>query len=150
MAQGSRIYLEDLSEGMVFESPEFELDAAQILAFAREFDPQPFHLDDASAQKSLFGGLAASGWHTAAITMKLLVHSLPLGSGIIGAGGDIAWPSPTRPGDMLHVVSTIQSVTPSRSKPDRGMVTVQSETLNQHGDVCQRLVARLVVFRRPS
>lgn len=142
-----KAYLEDLSEGMVYESSGFKLEAADILAFAREFDPQPFHLDDVAARDTLFGGLAASGWHTAAITMKLLVQSLPLAGGIIGAGGDIAWPRPARPGDVLRVVSTIVSVQPSRSKPDRGMVTVQSETRNQHGDVCQRLVARLVVPR---
>ncbi|KWR84623.1 MaoC family dehydratase [Cupriavidus sp. IDO] len=144
----NRVYLEDLSEGMVYESPELELRAAQIQAFAREFDPQPFHLDDVAARGTLFGGLAASGWHTAAVTMKLLVQSLPLAGGIIGAGGELAWPRPTRSGDVLRVVSTILSVVPSKSKPDRGIVTVQSETRNQHGDVCQRLVIRLVVFRR--
>jgi len=143
-----QVYLEDLSEGMVFESAEYTLDATQIQAFARNFDPQPFHLDEAAARDSFFGGLAASGWHTAAITMKLIVESLPLAGGVIGAGGEISWPRPTRPGDVLRVASTIVSVAPSKSKPDRGIVTVQSETQNQHGDVCQRLVARLVVFRR--
>jgi acyl dehydratase len=142
------LYLEDLSEGMMFESPDYKLDAGQIQSFARSFDPQPFHLDDTAAQESLFGGLAASGWHTAAITMKLLVASLPLAGGVIGAGGEISWPRPTRPSDVLRVISTIVSVVPSKSKPDRGIVTVQSDTQNQHGDVCQRFVARLVVFRR--
>ncbi|WP_230426753.1 MaoC family dehydratase [Cupriavidus yeoncheonensis] len=143
-----KVYLEDLSEGMVYQSPEYTVDAAQIQAFAREFDPQPFHLDDDTARGTFFGGLAASGWHTAAITMNLLVRSLPLAGGIIGTGGEIAWPRPTRPGDVLRVVSTVLSVVPSGSKPDRGIVTVQSETTNQRGDVCQRLVARLLVFRR--
>ncbi len=143
-----KVYLEDLSQGMVYESREYGLDVGQIHAFAQEFDPQPFHLDEEAARESLFGGLAASGWHTAAITMKLLVESLPLAGGIIGASGEIAWPKPTRPGDVLRVVSTIMSVVPSRSKPDRGIVTVQSDTMNQHGDTCQRFVARLVVFRR--
>ncbi|RDK11900.1 MaoC family dehydratase [Cupriavidus lacunae] len=145
-----KVYLEDLSEGMVYESAQLTLEAAQIQAFASEFDPQPFHLDDAAARGTLFCGLAASGWHTAAITMKLLVQSLPLANGIIGAGGEISWPRPTRPGDILRVISTILTVAPSRSKPDRGIVTVQSETQNQHGDVCQRLVSRLVVFRRAT
>lgn len=145
-----RVFLEDLSEGMEFESIEFDLDAAQIHAFAQEYDPQPFHLDDAAARMTLFGGLAASGWHTAAITMKLLVQSVPLAGGIIGAGGEIEWPRPTRPGDVLRVISVIRSITPSRSKPDRGTVIVESKTLNQRGDVCQRFVARLIVFRRST
>ena len=143
-----KLYLEDLSEGLVYESAEVKLEAAQIQAFAREFDPQPFHLDDAAARDTLFGGLAASGWHTAAVTMKLLVQSLPLAGGIIGVGGDIAWPRPTRPGDVLRVISTILTVERSRSKPGRGIVTVESETRNQHDDICQRLIARLVVFER--
>lgn len=143
-----KLYLEDLTEGLVYESAEARLEPAQIQAFAREFDPQPFHLNDVAARDTLFGGLAASGWHTAAVTMRLLVQSLPLAGGIIGAGGDIAWPRPTRPGDILRVTSTILTVERSRSKPGRGIVTVQSETRNQHGDVCQRLIARLVVFAR--
>jgi acyl dehydratase len=142
------IYLEDLVVGAVFTSSEYALDAAQIREFAQRFDPQPFHLDEDAARETFFGGLAASGWHTAAITMKLLVESMPLAGGVIGAGSEITWPRPTRPGDVLHVVSTIVDVAPSRSKPDRGIVTVQSDTLNQNGDVCQRSVARLLAFRR--
>lgn len=145
-----RVYLEDLSPGMVYESGEHKLDADQIQEFAQRFDPQPFHLDAEAAQETFFGGLAASGWHTAAITMKLLVDSLPLAGGIIGAGGDISWPRATRPDDVLHVVSTIMSVVPSKSKPDRGIAMVQTDTLNQHGEVCQRLIARMVVFRRKA
>src|SRR5687767_4507648 len=99
-----RYYLEDLQAGQRFKSGSFSLDAEQIIAFAKEFDPQPFHLSEEAAKESLFGGLAASGWHTAAITMRLQVESgLPIGGGIIGAGGEIAWPQPTRPGDVLHV-----------------------------------------------
>ena len=142
------IYLEDLMPGAVYTSSEHRLDVEQIRGFAQSFDPQPFHLDEKAANDTFFAGLAASGWHTAAITMKLLVESLPLAGGVIGAGSEITWPRPTRPGDVLHVVSTIVEISPSRSKPDRGVVTVQSDTLNQHGELCQRSVARLLAFRR--
>ncbi|MDA5193202.1 MaoC family dehydratase [Govanella unica] len=148
-AKNSPLYLDDLHEGDVFTSGEHALDMPQILDFARQFDPQPFHLDENAARDTFFGGIAASGWHTAAITMRLIVDSVPLGNGIIGAGSDVSWPRPTRPGDVLHVVSTILTIAPSKSKPDRGLVTVQSETLNQRGEVCQRSVARLLVFKRP-
>jgi acyl dehydratase len=142
-------YLDDLQAGERFTSAEYLLDEGQIKAFALEFDPQPFHLDHEAAKGTLFGGLAASGWHTAAITMRLLVGGgLPLAGGIIGAGGEISWPRPTRPGDVLRVESEVVSVTPSRSRPDRGMVVVRSETRNQHGDVLQHSVYKLVVPRR--
>ncbi len=145
------LFLDDLAVGQRFSSRSHTLDEAQIKAFAAQFDPQPFHLDGQAAKVTLFGGLAASGWHTAAITMKLLVESgLPLSGGIIGSGGEISWPKPTRPGDTLHVVSEIEQVTPSRSRPDRGMIRVRSETRNQHGEVVQVLVAKLVVPRRAA
>ena len=144
-------YLDDLKAGDRFVSGEYALDEAQITAFAAQFDPQPFHLDHEAAKATLFGGLAASGWHTAAITMRLLVgQGLPLAGGIIGAGGEIAWPKPTRPGDVLHVESEVVSVTPSRSRPDRGMVVVRSETRNQHGDVLQQSTYKLVVPRKTA
>jgi acyl dehydratase len=145
------LFVDDLAVGQRFSSRSHTLDEAQIKAFAAQFDPQPFHLDGQAAKATLFGGLAASGWHTAAITMKLLVESgLPLSGGIIGSGGEISWPKPTRPGDTLHVVSEIEEVTPSRSRPDRGMIRVRSETRNQHGEVVQVLVAKLVVPRRAA
>jgi len=144
-----RFYLDDLQVGQRFTSGTRAVDAAQIKAYAREFDPQPFHLDEEAAKATMFGGLAASGWHTMAITMRLLVESgLPLAGGIIGAGGEINWPKPTRPGDVLHVVSEVEEVTPSRSRPDRGMVRVRSETRNQRGEVVQVLIAKLVVPKR--
>ena len=146
---GKRLYLEDLKVGQRFVSESHALDEAQITSFASAFDPQPFHLDAEGAQRTFFGGLAASGWHTAAITMRLNVQSgLPLAAGVIGAGGEIAWPRPTRPGDVLHVESEIVEIVPSRSRPDRGIVTVRSETLNQRGEAVQVLTAKLVVFRR--
>jgi acyl dehydratase len=149
--RGERLYLDDLQVGQRFSSGTHLVDAEEIKAFAAQFDPQPFHLDDAAAQGTLFGGLAASGWHTAAITMRLLVETgLPLMGGIIGAGGEISWPRPTRPSDVLCVVSEIEEVTPSRSRPDRGMVRVRSETRNQRDEVVQVLVSRLVVPRRAT
>ena len=145
------LYLEDLSPGDRFTSGEHALDAAQIIEFGQRFDPQPFHLDEQAAKSSFFQGLAASGWHTASITMRLMVQSgLPLANGVIGSGGEIQWPRPTRPGDVLHVESEVLEVTPSRSRPERGMVVVRSETRNQHGEVLQRLTTQLVVSRRPA
>jgi acyl dehydratase len=125
------------------------MEADEIKAFARQFDPQPFHLDEEAAKRTFFGGLAASGWHTAAITMRLQVESgLPIAGGMIGIGGEMSWPKPTRPGDILRVVSEILEVTPSRSRPDRGTVRVRSETRNQRDEVVQILDARLLVPRR--
>ena len=143
------LYLDDFQVGQRFQSGTASVDEEQIRTFAQQFDPQPFHLDAAAGKSSFFGGLVASGWHTAAITMRLLVESgLPISSGIIGAGGEITWPSPVRPGATLHVESEILEVRPSRSRPDRGIVTVRSETRNQVSVVVQVLVAKLVVPRR--
>lgn len=148
---GEPLYLDDLHIGQRFSSRTHKIDAAQIKAFADQFDPQPFHLDDEAAKGTLFAGLAASGWHTAAITMRLQVEAgLPFAGGIIGAGGEISWPKPTRPGDELTVVSEIEEVTPSRSRPDRGTVKVRSETRNQRGEVVQILVAKLIMPRRAT
>jgi acyl dehydratase len=145
----SGLFLDDLYVGQRFSSRSHTIDEAQIKAFAAQFDPQPFHLDEEAAKATLFGGLAASGWHTAAITMKLLVDSgLPLAAGIIGSGGELTWPRPTRPGDTLTVFSEVEEVTPSRLRPDRGMVRVRSETKNQNGEVVQVLIAKLVVSKR--
>lgn len=145
------LYLEDLSVGDRFRSGEYVLDAAQIKAFALQFDPQPFHTDEEAAKSTFFGGLAASGWHTAAITMKLLVESgLPLADGIIGSGGELQWPKPTRPGDALHVEGEVVEIVPSRSKPGRAMVTMRCRTLNQSGDVLQNFAPKLVVHARPA
>jgi acyl dehydratase len=144
-----RLYLDDLFVGQRFTSQTYVIDDAQIKAFARQFDPQPFHQDEESAKASLFAGLVASGWHTAAITMRLLVDGgLPLAGGIIGAGGELAWPKPTRPGDTLRVESEVMGITPSRSRPDRGMALVHSLTRNQKNEVVQDLTAKLIVPRR--
>jgi acyl dehydratase len=141
--------LEDLRVGQRFLSGTHRIDEEQIRAFAEQFDPQPFHLDAEAAKGTLFDGLVASGWHTAAVSMRLLVGGgLPIAGGIVGAGGEITWPSPVRPGAVLHVESEILELRPSRSRPDRGVVTVRSETRDQLGEVVQVLVATLVVPRR--
>jgi acyl dehydratase len=150
-AGGAGLTLDDIQVGQRFDSGTHALDAAQIVAFAEQFDPQRFHLDDTAAKDTLFGGLAASGWHTAAITMRLLVGGgAPFAGGLIGAGGEIAWPQPTRPGDVLQVFSEVLAVTPSRSRPERGSVTLLSETRNQRGEVVQTFKARLIVPRREA
>jgi acyl dehydratase len=144
-----RLYLDDLFVGQRFTSRTHVIDEAQIKAFAQQFDPQPFHQDEDSAKATLFAGLAASGWHTAAITMRLLVDSgLPLAGGIIGAGGELAWPKPTRPGDTLRVESEVVEINPSRSRQDRGIAIVRSLTRNQRNEVVQELTAKLIVPRR--
>jgi len=143
------LYLDDLAVGDRFTRAGHEIDAEQIKAFAMLFDPQPFHLDEEAAKATLFGGLAASGWHTAAISMRLLVTSgLPLADGIIGAGGEISWPKPTRPGDILHVDSEVVEIMPSRSRPNQAMVLMRCETRNQHDDVLQKFSPKLVVAKR--
>jgi len=143
------LYLEDLHVGQRFRSGTFHMDEARIKAFALEFDPQPFHLDESAAQASIFRGLAASGWHTAAVAMRLLVTGgLPFATGIVGLGGDIAWPQPTRPGDRLQLESEILTIVPSASNPNRGVVTVRSTMCNQHGEAVYVLTAKLLASRR--
>jgi acyl dehydratase/ribonuclease HI len=144
-------YLDDLQVGQKFTSGTFRMDEDRIKSFAAEFDPQPFHLDEAAAERSVFRGLAASGWHTAAATMRLMVTSgLPIAGGLLGLSGEIAWARPTRPGDVLHVESEILAITPSRSKPNQGVVTVRNITFNQKGEEVQVLTTKILVFRRGS
>lgn len=145
-----RLYLEDLHVGQRFTSASRVLDHDTMVAFAREWDPQPFHIDpDAAERDFFFGGLAGSGWLTACVTMRLLVDGgLPLAGGIIGSGGELLWSKPTRPGDVLHAECEVLEIRPSRSKPDRGMVQVRCVTLNQDGEAVQTFSPRLVVLRR--
>jgi acyl dehydratase len=143
------LYFDDLKVGDKFGSGTHAVSADDIKRFASEFDPQPFHLDDEEARQTIFGGLAASGWHTAAITMRLLATSGPkLANGIVGAGGDIEWKTPTRPGDVLHVDSQVVELVPSRSRPDRGIVVMKAHTVNQRGDVVQSSTMKLMLTRR--
>jgi acyl dehydratase len=143
-------YLEDFAVGQTFGSGQLCIDRERARAFAAEFDPQPFHLDEEAARHTIFGGLAASGWHTAAVTMRLLVESeLKPAGGIIGAGFDeFRWPRPVRPGDKLRIESEVLEVRPSKSRPEHGLIKVRTTTLNQDGEAVQVLVANLVVPRR--
>ena len=145
-------FLEDMSVGQRFGSGTVRVSAEDIIRFAQEFDPQPFHLDPVLAGQTLFGGLAASGWYTAALTMRLLVEGefLPAG-GIIGAGFDeLAWPIPVRPGDDLHVTSEILAVRRSKSRPMQGVIKVRNLTINQNGEIVQRAVGNLIVKARSA
>jgi acyl dehydratase len=144
------IYLEDLRVGQRFTTGEYALEADDITAFARQYDPQPFHTDQEAARDSFFGGLVASGWHTAGITMRLVVEGLPIAGGVIGAGGQLDWPAPTRPGAVLHVEAEVLEVRPSRSRPERGTALVRIETLDQHGAQVQVFTVTIVVPRRPA
>ncbi len=127
------------------------MEESAIKTFAAAFDPQPFHLDEAAARATIFGGLSASGWHTAAATMRLLVTGgLPFATGLIGLGGEISWPRPTRPGDTLRVESEILAILPSRSKPNQAIVTVRSITLNQHAEEVQLLTSKILAYKRPQ
>ena len=143
------LFLDDLRVGQRFTSGTHALDEGQVIAFASQFDPQPMHLDGAAAKGMFFGGLVASGWHTAAITMRLMVQGgVPMAGGLVGLGGEISWPRPTLPDDVLRVESEVLEIRPSRSRPDRGIVKVRIETLNQRDEVVQVLEARLFVPRR--
>ncbi len=143
-------YLDDLTVGQRFVSGTHTMDAAEIMRFAADYDPQPFHLDNAAARGTLFGGLVASGWHTASISMRLIVRGgLPIAGGIIGTGGELLWTAPVRPGDTLRVECEVLEITPSRSKPDRGTVVVRCVTKNQNGETVQSFTPKLVVPRQP-
>jgi acyl dehydratase len=150
MIETDRLYLDDLRVGQRFTSGTYLMEAGRMKEFATEFDPQPFHLDETAGQSSIFKGLVASGWHTAAVAMRLLTTGLPIANGLIGFGGEIAWPQPTRPGDVLQMESEIVEITPSRSKPQQGVVTVRSRMRNQHGEVVYLLTAKLLVSRRTA
>lgn len=145
-------YLEDYAVGQTYGSGTMKVERDRIKSFAAEFDPQPYHLDDEAARGTIFGGLVASGWHTAAITMRLLVESeFKPASGIVAAGfDDFRWPKPVRAGDELHVRSEVLEVRPSKSRPNQGMIKVRTTTLNQNGDVVQIYVGNLIVLCRPA
>jgi len=148
----SEKYLEDFAVGQKFSSGRIRIDIERAKAFAAEFDPQPFHLDEESARQSIFGGLAASGWYTAAVTMRLLVESdLKPAGGIVGAGLDeFRWPRPVYPGDELQIESEVLETRPSKSRPEHGLIKLRTTTLNQNSEAVQILVANLVVQRRPA
>src|SRR5262249_46648064 len=145
-------FLEDYAVGQKFRAGRLRIATERIKQFAAEFDPQPSHLDEAAARDTIFGGLAASGWHTAAVTMRLLVDSdLKPAGGIVGAGADeFRWPRPVRPGDELRIESEVIDVRSSRSRPDQGLIKVRTTTLNQNDEAVQIVVANLVVPRPPA
>jgi acyl dehydratase len=142
------LFLDDLAVGQRFLSRTHMLTVDEIKTFATAYDPQPFHLDEAAAKDTFFAGLAASGWHTAALTMRLVVESVPLAGGVIGAGGELRWPNPTRPGDILQVESEVLELTPSRSRPDRGSAMMRIMTRNQSGQEVQTFTVKVILARR--
>ncbi|WP_409077050.1 MaoC family dehydratase [Paraburkholderia sp. FT54] len=150
MNQLNERYLEDFSVGQMFGSGRLRIDKERVLAFAAEFDPQPFHLDESAARRSIFGGLAASGWHTAAVTMRLMIETeLKPAGGFVGAGLDeCRWPRPVRPGDVLRVECEVIEVRPSKSRPEQGVIKLRTTTLNQNDEAVLVHVVNMVVPRR--
>ena len=144
------LYLDDLVVGHKFATGSVTLTLEGCKAFAAEFDPQPFHLDEEAARESVFGRIAASGWYTAALSMRLLVDGdLTIAGGLIGLGNEMTWPRPTYPGDTLRVETEVLAIRVSESKPDRGIVTARNVTLNQNGEPVQIGVVKMLVPRRP-
>jgi len=146
------LYLEDLKTGDRFWSDSIEVTKETIFQFARQFDPQPFHLDEKSAQESIFKELTASGWHTAAMSMRLFVTGefKPVGGSIGLAVDELRWPQPVRPGDVLKLETEILDVRKSKSKPDRGIIRIRNLTTNQRGEIVQTFMAFVMVRRRPA
>ena len=146
MTQG--LYLEDLKVGDRFQSGHYEMKEDDMIAFAKEFDPQVFHVDPDKAKDTFFQGLAASGWHTASATMRLMVDSVPFAKGSIGAGVNLKWPSPTRSGDILQAESVITKISRPESKPNQGFVTIETTSKNQYGEVRVIITSTVVIFTR--
>ena len=145
----SERYFDDLSSGERLQSGQYIVTEEEIINFAREFDPQPFHLDKAVARQTMFEGLIASGWHTAAITMRLFVQTLNFAEGAIGLGVDeLRWPIAVRPGDVLQVETEIVDLRLSQSKPSHGIVRLRNVTTNQRGEIVQTMAASALVLRR--
>ncbi|MBI4725149.1 MAG: MaoC family dehydratase [Rhodomicrobium sp.] len=143
------LYFEDLSVGMTFTAGSENVSEVDIVTFAKQFDPQPFHTDPEAAKHSLFKGLAASGWHTIGLTMRMLVNGgVPLAGGSIGFGAEVSWPRPVRPGDELAIECEIIEITPSRSKPHQAIATLRTTTTNQNGETVQVLTSKNLVFKR--
>jgi acyl dehydratase len=145
------LYFEDFDSGHVFELGSRTVTAEEIIAFGREFDPQPFHVDEEAAAASVFGGLIASGWHTGAMWMRLYVDAL-LGAASLGSPGieELRWLAPVRPGDTLHARLTVLGATPSERRPDRGTIRSRGEMVNQDGVTVMSMVARGHFARRPG
>lgn len=146
------LYLEDFTPGSTFDLGAVAVSEADMIGFARQFDPQPFHLDPDAAAQSPFGGLVASGWHTAALCMRLLVDGLLVRTATLGSPGidALRWLRPLRPGDTLHLRATVSAVRPSESKPDRGVLTLHLEAYNQKGEALLSMEGVNFVRRAPS
>ena len=142
-------YYDDIQVGDRFESQSYKMTIGEIRDFANKFDPQPFHLDEEAARASIFGGLVASGWHTAAVTMRLLISSNPFAGGLVGSAVEVRWERPTRPGDDISVFTEVIERRPHRSRTDRGVVVIRAETRNSDGEVLQSLISRFLIERRP-
>ncbi|WP_448203192.1 MaoC family dehydratase [Azospirillum sp. sgz302134] len=145
-------YLDDLTPGDRFPGGPVTVAEEDIIAFARQFDPQVFHLDAEAAKDTVFGGLAASGWHTAGLTMRMIVTGEGrLAGGFVGMGvEEVRWPKATRPGDTLRIESEVLEVRPSDKRPDRGIARVRTTTFNQKDEVVQVMTANLLVPRRAN
>jgi len=145
------VYFDDLKAGDRFQSETFAVPAKEIIEFAEKFDPQKFHLNAKSAERSIFKGLVASGWHTAAMTMRLFVKTLNFAEGAIGLGVDeLSWPNAVRPGDVLRVETEILETRLSRSRPTVGVIRLRNVTLNQKNEPVQTMTASALVPRRPD
>ena len=151
-ADSSQMYYEDLAIGRTYRTTSVEVTAEEVKAFAARYDPQPFHLDPVAAEKSVFGGLVASGWMTAALTMRLMVTSeFKFGSGVVGLGVDtLQWPKPVRPGDRLAATMEITAMRTSESKPNYGIAKLRTTTTNQHGGIVQVMISTILIPRRPN
>lgn len=149
LSEGMRFF-EDLRVGDKFHTGEQEVTAEAIMAFGRQYDPQAFHVDPEAAKGTLFGQLVASGWHTAAVSMRLMVEGeMALDGGVIGQGIDeLRWPRPVLPGDRLRVITEVEKLEPALTRPERGVLRLRCRTFNQHGKVVQDMVATLLIARR--
>ena len=145
-----KIYLNDLTIGTTWTSREHTLTEADIIEFAQQYDPQPFHTDPERAKDSFFGTLVASGWQTACLTMRLMVKTIPIATGLIGASGSVKWGRPTYPNDRIHVVAKVVDIKRSTSKPNQGIVTVQIDTINQDGEFAQQFTCNMLAFDHPE
>lgn len=145
-------YFEDLKVGAKLPLGQYTFERDEILEFAGKYDPQPFHMDDEAARASVFGGLIASGWHTCAAMMKLLVDGLLHDSSSLGSPGidEIRWLKPVRVGDTLDVVLVVEGARASQSKPDRGLLVMRSEGYNQDGEQVVYVRSKLLMGRRPA
>jgi acyl dehydratase len=142
-------YFDDLAVGERFHSQSFIVTEKELIEFAHKFDPQMFHLSRKAAERTLFKGLIASGWHTAAVTMRLFVQTLNFAEGAIGLGVDeLRWPNAVRPGDALKVETEILELRRSRSKPAYGIIRLRNITTNQRGEIVQTMIANAMVPRR--